>query len=173
MRQVAGKGEHLVVMLRRHGFDYSAQRPPEAANSRDRHGRIADWCDDDHPTVKEIAARVLRSGLLAAGDGMTTDEVNPRRHSAGEPADDGGFRAAHVGQECSRPARIAAVGNGIDDAIHGSANDDERRLADGAAQVGGRLVDHTQAARAGEDFLAAVAADDGIDESAFAGGQGD
>src|SRR3546814_873461 len=57
VRQMAGDGEHQVVMLRVHGFDIRAQSSPELGKSLQRHRVGAGRWRDDAPAAFEQARK--------------------------------------------------------------------------------------------------------------------
>ena len=84
MRQMAGDGEHQVVMLGRHGLDIGAEQPPERGELFDRLGVGAFGRRQDAPAVLEQLGKAgIGTGMLGAGDRMGRHEMNVVRADAG------------------------------------------------------------------------------------------
>ena len=75
MRDVAGDGEHDVVVLGRHGLDRRAERAPQRRDLLDRFlvAPLA-WGQDAPAAVEQLGEARVWTGMLGAGDRMAGDE---------------------------------------------------------------------------------------------------
>src|SRR5690606_40934591 len=81
MRQMAGSGKHLIVMLDVHLLDIRAQRSPETLDEQQRFAVHAVWRREDYlVAAKQPAVGSGNPAALGAGNRMSRDEAH--RHAA-------------------------------------------------------------------------------------------
>ena len=83
VRQVAGDGQHEIMVLGRHDLDLGAERLPERLELLDRL-RIGAFlgCQHAPAAVEQLGKAGFRSRLLGAGDGMARRRsARPRAHA--------------------------------------------------------------------------------------------
>jgi len=134
MRQMAGDGEHEIMMLRRHHLDLGAHRGPERTQPIGRIGIRAFRRGQDAPAVdEELRKAGVGTGMFGAGDGMRRHEMHACRqmrrhvldHRALDRADVGNDRTSlQVGCDLLRHRPASADGNaedhevGVRDGLH-------------------------------------------------------
>ena len=86
VRQVAGDGQHQVVVLGVHDLDLGARAPPEGGQLADRRRVGARRRRQDAPAVVEqLGEAGVGPGLLGAGDRVAGDEMHALRHVRRRP----------------------------------------------------------------------------------------
>ena len=127
MRQMAGDGQHHVVMVGRHDLDLGAKSGPERAQFFHRRGIGALGRRENAPAIDEQFSETgIRTGVLGTGDGMRRNELRACRqmrlhvphHRAFDRADIGHNRAGlEVRRDLLRHGATGADGNAEDDEV--------------------------------------------------------
>ena len=100
MRQVAGDGEHHVVVIWCHDFDVGAECFPERLQLR--HSRrigVRFRCQDAPAAVEQFCKSRFRAGFFGAGNRMSGDKVHTLRDMRGHVPHDRAFDGADVGDD--------------------------------------------------------------------------
>ncbi len=98
MRQVAGDGEHKVVVVRRHGFDIGAEQPPEFGELVDGLLLCALRRRQDAPAVDEqLGEAGIGPRILGPGHRMRRHEMHIFRQMRTHVADDRALDRADIG----------------------------------------------------------------------------
>ncbi len=139
VRQMAGDGQHHVVMGCVHGLDVAAAGTPEGGQLLHGFGRRAlDRREDAPAAVEELGKAGLGARMLGARDGVAGDEVDARRHMRADVAHHRTLHRAHVREDRALgEMRRDFLGDGRVDA-DGGAQDDEVGAFHGIRR---RLVD--------------------------------
>ena len=83
VRQVAGDGEHQVVVRGVHDLDLASPAPQNVASFVDRCRIGAGWRRQDAPAaVEQLGEAGIRARLLGAGDRVAGDEMHALRARA-------------------------------------------------------------------------------------------
>ncbi|MNQ68424.1 hypothetical protein D3C85_829770 [compost metagenome] len=146
VRQVAGGGEHLVVVLDGHVLDVGTQRPPQAVDQRQRRRLGLGQRGEDHLVAAvQLAVGRLHAALLGAGDRVAGYEAgDARTEHLARGAHHVALGAAGVGEH--RGAQLEA-GQLRQHLLHGQ---DRHRQHDhlgadaGRGQLAFAAVDHAQ-----------------------------
>ncbi len=126
MRQMAGDGEHHVVVVGRHGLDIGAEQAPERGELFGRR-RIGAWRRrQDAPAVDEQFGKArVRPGIFGAGDRVRGHEMHGLRQMRGHVAYHRALDRADVGDDRAfRKMRADLLGDRAADADR-NAEDDE------------------------------------------------
>ena len=100
MRQMAGDGEHQVMMLGRHRLDIRAAGPPELRQLLDGLRISVGQRRQDAPAIDEEFGKTrLRPGLLRAGNRVARNEMNAGRHMRRHVAHDRTLHGADIGED--------------------------------------------------------------------------
>ncbi|MCY1291780.1 hypothetical protein D9M70_409800 [compost metagenome] len=146
VRQVAGRGQHLVVVLDLHVLDIGAQGAPQPVDQLQRlHIGVSQRREDHLVATKQLAVGRLHPTLFRAGDRMAGHEA---RRQAAESLTRGAHHialgAADIGEDCPAQIQLGQFGQQF---LHGQ---DRHRQLDhvgaqaGGGQVGFTAVDHAQ-----------------------------
>ena len=100
MRQMAGDGEHQIVVIGRHGLHIGAEQAPERGELVHRLGVGAVGRRQDAPAVDEQFGKAcIGPGIFGAGDRMRRHEMHVLRQMRGHVADDRALDRADVGDD--------------------------------------------------------------------------
>ncbi|MCY1226553.1 hypothetical protein D9M72_387880 [compost metagenome] len=145
VRQMAGGGEHFVVVLDLHVFDVRTQGAPQPVDRLQ--GRLVGVLhrgEDDLVTAEQIGVGRLDAALLRAGDGMAGHET--RRHAIEHPArgaHDIALGAADVSQHGVAQVKGGELGEEPFHRENGDGQLDHLGTAAGRSKVALATVDHT------------------------------
>ncbi len=100
MRQMAGNPEHQIVVIRRHGLDIGAERPPEGGEPLHRASvRILRRSQNAPAIDEEFGEAGIRAGIFGAGDRMARNEMHPRGQVRGHIPQHRAFDRADIGHK--------------------------------------------------------------------------
>ena len=142
LREVADLRDDLIVRVGRHGGDIGPEGGPECDGALGGGGiGLGERGDEDGAPREEIGAGVFPAGFFRAGHRMGADELGAISEGRGRAAANFPFHTADVGdQRAGREVRRDGFDE-RDDAVHGGADDDDRRVAHGVSgRVGDRVA---------------------------------
>ena len=100
MRQMAGDGQHQIVVIGRHGVDIGAEQAPERGELVDRLRVGALGRRQDAPAVHEQFGKArVGAGIFGAGHRMRGHEMHGLGQMRRHVANDGALDRAHVGDD--------------------------------------------------------------------------
>ena len=130
MRQMAGDGEHQIVMLGVHDLDIGAAGAPEIFELLHRLGIAVGQRRQDAPAIgEEFGKARFRARLLGAGHRMARHEMDVRRQMRRDIADDRRLDRADIGDDRAFLESRADLARDLAAGADRHAQDDEIGIA--------------------------------------------